>query len=445
MTTDQIIEIGLILVLIITLGGLVFYLYRLRREFYEACLDTGNLRLFADCPMGLPVGSVRSTLALLIVLFAVGYIGVTGMAEPPQFLTAVVSTVLGFYFGSRSSSESRKDITSVMDRMGGTPLISSAVTSPPTPEDSSPPSSPESSTETAASPEDRQKAKDLLSRLKEGLSITEVARGVLPQSLRKRFSALTNALQNGVDTVQGLLEADDVGDALQAGKSLLERFDEENPVRTTIERAMGTFGTVLEAAVKPLPLIGSIVNVAATAKTELYDRWRARILPLSFEPADLPIERVDANTGFTLLVNTPIMKEAFREELEANDRSFLEDTAEELLSTGELESLWENYADRFESRQQFEEGVAALRRATADLELKEELDASLFEEVGGYEQTVTAIDELHTDEAAKGDLDAIVTIFEALRGADQVSTPLRQLFEYVRSELEPSDSSPSSS
>lgn len=57
---------------------------------------------------------------------------------------------------------------------------------------------------------------------------------------------------------------------------------------------------------------------------------------------------------------------------------------------------------------------------------------------------MAAIDELHTDEAAKGDLDAIVTIFEALQGADEVSIPLRRLFEYVRSDLESSES-PSSS
>lgn len=208
---------------------------------------------------------------------------------------------------------------------------------------------------------------------------------MLPRSFRKRFSSLVQTLRNGVDTVEGLVEADSVEEALQEGKNLPERFRKENPVRKTIEGALGSFGTVLGAAVKPLPLIGSIVNVAASVKRQLYDRWRARILHLSFEPSDLPIERVDANIGFTLLFNTPIMKEAFRKELEANDRPFLEDTAEELLSTGELESLWEQYSDRFESRQQFEEGVAALRREAADLELKEELDSSLFEEVGGRE------------------------------------------------------------
>jgi hypothetical protein len=174
---------------------------------------------------------------------------------------------------------------------------------------------------------------------------------------------------------------------------------------------------------------------------KVYDRWKRRILHLTFEPADLPVERVDANTGFTLLVDTPIMKEAFREELEANDRPFLEDTAEELLSTGALESLWSTYRERFDSRQQFEEGVAALRRAAADLQLREELDDALFAETGGYEQTVAAIDTLHTDEAARGDLDAIVTMVDALRNADGIgASTLQRLFETVRAELRPNGS-----
>lgn len=436
MDAGSITDIGLVLVLIVTLGGLVFYLYRLRIDFYEACREANNLQLFADCPMGIPVGSVRSTLALLIVLFAVGYVGVTGVENVPQFLTAIVSTVLGFYFGSRSSSDSRKHITSVVDKMGKQVESAAAGSS------ASTASPPQPSPEAPSAPGRKEEAQKLLARLQEGLSITEVATSVLPQSLRRQFTSLVEKLQNGADTVQGLLEANSVEDALGKGKELLDRFRTENPVRAVTERALGAFSNVLGAAVKPLPLIGSIVGVATTVKAQVYDRWKRRVLHLSFEPTDLPIERVDANTGFTLLVNTPIMKEAFREELEANDRSFLEDTAEELLSTGELESLWSNYSDRFDSRQQFETGVAALRRAAADLELREELDDALFEEVGGYEQTVAAIDKLHTDEAALGDLDAIMTMFEALRNADDISaSTLQELFETVRSELSTNGSS----
>ena len=452
MTVSQIISVVLVAALIATVVGLLYYLYRLRNDFYEACRESGNLELYASCPLGIPVGSVRSTLALLIVLFAIGYMGVAGVEEPPQFITAVVSTVIGFYFGSRSSSNQSQTRDSVRSLMSGAASSTQEAPGSTDAQDGASPSSAAAREDAAPIPSDtdaaparRREAQDLLARLEEGLSVTEVARSVLPRSLRKRFSSLTQALQNGVETVEGLVEADSVGDALEKGRTLLQRFRKDNPVRTILERALGSFAPVLGAAVKPLPLIGSIVNVAQSVKTKVYDRWKARILHTSFEPADLPIERVDANTGFTLMSTTPIMKEAFREELEANDRSFLEDTAEELLSTGELESLWSTYSDRFDSRQQFEEGVAALRRAAADLELREELDPALFEEVGGYEEAVANIDKLHADDAAQGDLDAIVTMFEALQNADGVGTSIRQLFEDVRADLTSSESSPTPS
>lgn len=452
MSTDQIISVVLVAALIATVVGLIYYLYRLRGDFYEACRESGNLELYASCPLGIPVGSVRSTLALLIVLFAIGYMGVTGVEEPPQFITAVVSTVIGFYFGSRSSNSSSQNRNAVRDLMDG---AASSTQESPVSTDAQDGASPSSgaaqggSTPTPSEPDTaparRQEAQSLIGHLREGLSITEVASSVLPKPLRQRFSSLTQALQNGIETVEGLVEADSVGNALEKGTALLRRFREDNPVRTIIERALGSFAPVLGAAVKPLPLVGSIANVAQSVKTKVYDRWKARILHTSFEPADLPVERVDANTGFTLISTTPIMKEAFREELEANDRSFLEDTAEELLSTGELESVWADYADRFDSRRQFEDGVAALRRAAADLELREELDPALFEEVGGYETAVANIDKLHADDSARGDLDAIVTMFEALQNADGVRTPVRQLFEDVRAHLTSSESSPTPS
>jgi hypothetical protein len=438
---DVYIDAGVVVALVGVLGGFVYYLFKLRADFYEACRETDNLVLFADCPMGLPIGSVRSTLALVIILFAVGYIVVSDTQDIPQSLTAIVGTVLGFYFGSRSSRESRKDITSVLDRMERRDSGDAAGNVSTADEEGGPGATtrdaPTVDAGESAPLARRQDARDLLDTVREGLSVTQVASRVLPASARKQYAALVSTLEDGLTAVEGLLSSDDVVDAVRTGRALVQRFDEENPVRTTVERAAGSFGRVLEAAVKPLPLIGSLVNVAAAVKGEVYDRWKARILHLPFEPSDLPLERVDANTGFTLLVNVPAMKEAFRSELQANDRPFMETTAEELLQTGDLESLWTDYADRFDSRQQFEDAVAAMRREAADLELKAELDPALFEDVGGYDTVLSAVDDVHQDDDARGDLDALVTIFEALRDADNVSTSLRRLFERVRSHVTP--------
>lgn len=61
-----------------------------------------------ELPLGLPVGTVRSFLAYTLVVYLGFYIlaSVLSLSDfaPPQFLTGVVATVIGFYFGSRSDS-----------------------------------------------------------------------------------------------------------------------------------------------------------------------------------------------------------------------------------------------------------------------------------------------------------------------------------------------------
>ena len=60
-------------------------------------------------PLGLPVGSFRSILAYSLVAY-LGFYVLTSILSvsvfaPPDFLLGIVATVIGFYFGSRSSDE----------------------------------------------------------------------------------------------------------------------------------------------------------------------------------------------------------------------------------------------------------------------------------------------------------------------------------------------------
>jgi Carboxypeptidase regulatory-like domain len=60
-------------------------------------------------PLGLPDGSLRAMLAFTLVAFVGFYVLASILSfsnfEPPQFLLGIVATVIGFYFGSRSSEE----------------------------------------------------------------------------------------------------------------------------------------------------------------------------------------------------------------------------------------------------------------------------------------------------------------------------------------------------
>ena len=51
-------------------------------------------------PLGLPKGSVRAIIALVVIATAC-YLTLTEMADIPDWLNTVVSAIVGFYFGQK--------------------------------------------------------------------------------------------------------------------------------------------------------------------------------------------------------------------------------------------------------------------------------------------------------------------------------------------------------
>src|SRR5690606_13568457 len=86
----------------------LLYLWRLQVRFLHACQTTADLELFAERPAGVPSGSVRSVLALFIVFVTISLFALSMLPAPlrvnfPDVLSGILGTVLGFYFGARSS------------------------------------------------------------------------------------------------------------------------------------------------------------------------------------------------------------------------------------------------------------------------------------------------------------------------------------------------------
>lgn len=82
-----------------------------------------------NSPLGLPEGSLRAMLAYTLVAFLGLYVLVSVLTvtefKPPDFLLGIVATVIGFYFGSRTTGETNAPPQSggvegtVKDKSGG--------------------------------------------------------------------------------------------------------------------------------------------------------------------------------------------------------------------------------------------------------------------------------------------------------------------------------------
>jgi hypothetical protein len=404
--------LGIVLLfLILVLAVFFVYMWFLQRRYFSACQSQQDLLLFSQSPAGLPSGTIRSVLALLIVTLGLLLI-VLSFFQPdrrnaPETITALLGTVIGFYFGSRSAPSGGSDLEGQVQEL-------------------------QTQRNEAVKEKDTSTANTLISKIQKGVALTRTVAAILPRDIREKYEGVAGKLEQGLDVVQ-TLSAGNPAEAISKGTEIFNQFRAENPVKDIVTRALGSFASVLPAAVPPLALITTVVGVTATLIGVTYERWRARVLDLPFSPVAIPPPVVDANTGFTLIIQSETLKKAFAKELEDNDRPFMATVVQMFLEQGDLEILWKQYPGRFESRQEFETAVDEFRRAAADIDLRSTIDPALVAPVGGYDKMVAALQEIQKTDQSKADLDAVILAIEAIK--EKGGAP-KDVFEKVFQEVQ---------
>jgi hypothetical protein len=397
--------------LVVLLSAIFVYIWFLQRRYFEACKDQKELLLFSQSPAGLPTGTIRSVLALLIVTLGF-FLVVLSFFQPtvrafPETVTAVLGRILGFYFGRRAAGGGEGDQDGRVREL-------------------------RTQRDTAVKEKETGDANNVISKVQKGVALTRTVAAMLPQGMREKYEGVAGKLEQGLEVVRSLSDGNPAEAALKA-TALFDVFRAENPVKDIVLRALGSFAGVLPAAVPPLAVITSLVGVTSTLIGVTYERWRARVLGLPFSPAAIPPAVIDANTGFTLLIQSETLKKAFATELERNDRPFMEALVKNFLEQGDHEAIWKQYPGRFESRQEFEVAVEEFRRAAADIDLRGTIDAALLAGAGGYDKVITAVQEIHKNDQAKADLDALVLAVEAIN--EKGGSP-RDVFDKVLKEVQ---------
>jgi hypothetical protein len=184
-----------------------------------------------------------------------------------------------------------------------------------------------------------------------------------------------------------------------------------------------TFGATLGTFMPPAALIAAVVAGTVKLTGIYYQKWKARILHMPFSPAaGLTLEPVDDNTGFMLLRQSPLFREAFQAQME--NPKFLKDAVNDFIGNADSAVLFEKYAEfgGFKTIEQFEEGLDEFHRAAADRELKSLIlarDPAMFGSTGGYESVLQAVDKLHQNPDALKDLDSLIVVTEKLQAEDK--------------------------
>jgi len=99
---------GSFLVISCVVGFLLYYMTTLRDKLADST-DADTRQLFPHMALGLPDGSVRAGIAIIIVLGTLLSIMASGVTDLglkfPEALTGVLGTILGFYFGRSGAAD----------------------------------------------------------------------------------------------------------------------------------------------------------------------------------------------------------------------------------------------------------------------------------------------------------------------------------------------------
>ncbi len=393
--------------LLMVVGMFGCYMFYLQKKFLEACREDKQLPMFFDKPAGLPKGSIRSILTMMIIIFSL-YVFVISLAtgiEFPQALSAVLSVIIGFYFGNRSASVEDKSLTNhLKEKLGH-----------------------------VQAEKDESKAGQIIRKVNKNVKLLKTVLSILPKEKRKQYEPLLNTLETGTKAAEALMGTGAFGDAAKKVEKLYETFKKENPLKSLVSKASVSFAAVA-SGVPPLAIVGVIVAGGAVLAGVSYSRWKARILNMPFSPGAAPLKSVDADTGYALLMDCPVLKAAFEKQLRSRDGVFLEKAMTDFFSR-ETDDLWSEYGNQypFDSYEAFEEGIQQFRMLAATDQVEQEVDPALFGEVGGYQNFMTIMDQLRENNEAAADLDLLVETVDSLKKTDE---PIVSIFEKVKKEVE---------
>ncbi len=399
-------SIAFLLVVVLMFGAYMFYL---QRQFLTACREDNQLAMFYDKPAGLPSGTVRSILTLLIIIFSLYLfiLSTANVGQFPQALGAILSAIIGFYFGNRSTSNKEETLTRHL----------------------------KTQLDDAQAGKDQGKAGQVVGKIAKNVKLLKTVMALLPGESKNKYKPLLDKLEKGANVAKDLVGAGAFTDAVKKADDLYKTFKKENPLKGMVVKASASFATVA-AGIPPLAIVGAVVGVGGVLAGVAYSRWKARILNMPFSPAVAPLKPVDADTCFFLMMQSPVLKKGFQTQLKARDGVFLEKAMTDFFVL-ETEALWETYSrgNGFESFDDFEKGVQQFRMSAATTEIENEVDPALFAEVGGYKKFMEAVDKIRKDETASADLDMLM---EAVDGLKKIDEPLVSIFGKVRKEVEAS-------
>ena len=417
--------------------GMFCYVWSLRNR-----LDLAMLRLPPDCaaysalltgyndlPLGVPRGSVRAILAVIIVFGSIAFLAISmlvtgdGVAYKfPEALTGILGAVLGFYFGKGSSGEEGPAVRAVAAASADArAAIGSAADARAQAEGARRQAADAQTSLTAVQAQHDEMAAGRLEGVRSGLAagatLGRAVAAALPGEFGADVGAAANALAETASAVADL-GAGDLGGAVQKATALAAEAAPNMPVVQVLAKAVPMIGSALAGAMPPLALIGTLVSIGGQLSAAAYGRWIARVMDAPYTPEQFSPAVFDSDAARSLIAQVPVFMRVFGKKIAA-DTSFALKLVRLALSEDGESAVFDACKDDFAGLDQptVSGAVRDLQKAALDSVLAHDLPVGTVSAVGGTAALFSAIDRIRADHDASAGLDAVYATVQAVRAA----------------------------
>jgi hypothetical protein len=345
-------------------------------------LTPDQLASLKDLPVGLPEGTIRAILALIV-----GIIGLpllmfqkTLNLDPAiaGYVNGIIAGVFGFYFGSRTTGVPTKALTQIADANGRAVQAESALG------------------DAQQAVADAQAQTGILARaatfsptvgklsreLSIGSTILDVIAPALPSGLLPAgLGAAVTTAKTALDAIKGVTSdtvTNDQQNLLQSAVGTIAGNGGVAALGSLITKAAPMLAGLGISGLTPVSAIATLLSVGAQLGSQAYQRWHARVLAAPLAQGLVEFGTVTPDDVHAALEDAPIFAKAFA--TERNRPGFDADLANWILGDDALDVLWQHYgvatATRpalFASKAELESGVSQFgqvllaSRAAADI------------------------------------------------------------------------------
>ncbi len=341
------------------------------KEHNPGLIESGALESDAP-PLAVPAGTVRAVLAVTIVLislsFVVIYLGGRMSGFPdlamPEIIATVLGTVLGFYFGTRGTSETKEVLRQATQHAQESERTSREVTDRTLSATLDRLTQAQPQAAGAGRPEapaDPSVLETVRSNARGLLTAAQAISALLPEGQGKRLKQTVTTASTALDLVDGLLGKGKRGEAFEEARRA--RSQTEQSLTGLVQDAIDGVAPVVGGLVPGGALVLGLIRLGAGLSGQAYERWRNEILSAPHSPELFPPTAVSVDVAMPLMRKVDTLATLFAEELAQGNRAALNEFKDLALSEGGPALAAERFKDRNTeiSAGEIEAGVEAFR------------------------------------------------------------------------------------